>query len=219
MNYGRVEGPSSSRSRFQSTARFAAISAIRTAILSRSDRPQTSHTVNACQMVLFLETSESGGSTVEGNWSRQWTAYKSKQKSYRDAPREGITIAHFLNRRRPRTIGSLLRKGLRRSHSEHGGRQRATIPSACKYLDDFERWRRADSGQADVTLSVPDPNHINSFLNFRVADIQACYELWRVRTPSSLQSRFPSTARFRCYIRDPDGYIIEVGQSTDLTYG
>jgi hypothetical protein len=23
----------------------------------------------------------------------------------------------------------------------------------------------------------------------------------------------------RCYIRDPDGYIIEVGQSTDLTYG
>jgi hypothetical protein len=23
----------------------------------------------------------------------------------------------------------------------------------------------------------------------------------------------------RCYIRDPDGYIIEVGQSTDLKYG
>jgi hypothetical protein len=23
----------------------------------------------------------------------------------------------------------------------------------------------------------------------------------------------------RCYFRDPDGYIIEVGQSTDLTYG
>jgi hypothetical protein len=23
----------------------------------------------------------------------------------------------------------------------------------------------------------------------------------------------------RCYIRDPNGYIIEVGQSTDLTYG
>jgi hypothetical protein len=23
----------------------------------------------------------------------------------------------------------------------------------------------------------------------------------------------------RCYIRDPDGYIIEVGQSTELKYG
>ena len=23
----------------------------------------------------------------------------------------------------------------------------------------------------------------------------------------------------RCYIRDPDGYIIEIGQSTTLTYG
>jgi len=32
-----------------------------------------------------------------------------------------------------------------------------------------------------VTLSVPDPNHINSSMNFRVADVQACYELWRSR--------------------------------------
>jgi catechol 2,3-dioxygenase-like lactoylglutathione lyase family enzyme len=24
---------------------------------------------------------------------------------------------------------------------------------------------------------------------------------------------------WRCYIRDPDGYLIEVGQSTTLTYG
>jgi hypothetical protein len=32
-----------------------------------------------------------------------------------------------------------------------------------------------------ITLSVPDPNHINSFMNFRVADIQECYELWKSR--------------------------------------
>jgi hypothetical protein len=32
-----------------------------------------------------------------------------------------------------------------------------------------------------VTLSVPDPNHINSFMIFRVADIHACYELWKSR--------------------------------------
>ena len=47
MSYGRVEGPSSSRSRFPSTARFAATSAILTDISSRSDRAQTSHTVDA----------------------------------------------------------------------------------------------------------------------------------------------------------------------------
>jgi hypothetical protein len=32
-----------------------------------------------------------------------------------------------------------------------------------------------------VTLSVPDPNHINSLMNLRVADIQACYKLWKSR--------------------------------------
>jgi len=29
----------------------------------------------------------------------------------------------------------------------------------------------------------------------------------------------PKYGETRCYIRDPDGYIIEVGQSTNLTYG
>ena len=40
--------------------------------------------------------------------------------------------------------------------------------------------RPSDKPEA-VTLSVPDPNRINSFMNFRVADIQACYELWKGR--------------------------------------
>lgn len=47
MNYGKVEEPSSSRSRYPSTARFAATSAILTVTLSRSVKVQTSHTVNA----------------------------------------------------------------------------------------------------------------------------------------------------------------------------
>ena len=29
----------------------------------------------------------------------------------------------------------------------------------------------------------------------------------------------PKYGETRCYIRDPDGYIIEVGQSTELKYG
>ena len=70
-----------------------------------------------------------------------------------------------------------------------------------------------------VTLSVPDPNHINSFMNFRVADIQACYELWKSRGAEFITPPIPKYGEIRCYIRDPDGYIIEVGQSTTLTYG
>ena len=70
-----------------------------------------------------------------------------------------------------------------------------------------------------VTLSVPDPNHINSFMNIRVADIQACYELWKSRGAEFITEPIPKYGEIRCYIRDPDGYIIEVGQSTELKYG
>jgi hypothetical protein len=70
-----------------------------------------------------------------------------------------------------------------------------------------------------VTLSVPDPNRINSFMNIRVADIQACYELWKSRGAEFITEPIPKYGEIRCYIRDPDGYIIEVGQSTTLTYG
>src|ERR1700675_4213176 len=47
MNYGKVEERNSSPNRSPSTARRAATSAILADILSRSDRAQTSHTVNA----------------------------------------------------------------------------------------------------------------------------------------------------------------------------
>jgi catechol 2,3-dioxygenase-like lactoylglutathione lyase family enzyme len=56
-------------------------------------------------------------------------------------------------------------------------------------------------------------------MNFRVADIQACYELWKSRGAEFITEPIPKYGETRCYIRDPDGYIIEVGQSTDLTYG
>jgi hypothetical protein len=71
-----------------------------------------------------------------------------------------------------------------------------------------------------VTLSVPaDPDKISSFMNIRVAvaDIQACYGLWNSRGAEFLTEPIPKYGETRCYIRDPDGYIIEVGQSTELT--
>jgi hypothetical protein len=56
-------------------------------------------------------------------------------------------------------------------------------------------------------------------MNFRVADIHACYELWKSRGAEFITEPIPKYGETRCYIRDPDGYIIEVGQSTDVTYG
>jgi catechol 2,3-dioxygenase-like lactoylglutathione lyase family enzyme len=67
-----------------------------------------------------------------------------------------------------------------------------------------------------VTLETPpDPDRISSFLNIRVPDIQAVYEEWSARGAQFLTPPKQHKYETRCYIRDPDGYIIEVGQTTD----
>ena len=72
-----------------------------------------------------------------------------------------------------------------------------------------------------VTAAPPaDPDRLSIALNLRVADIRACYDLWRSRGAKFLTEPKVHESEIRCYIRDPDGYIIEVGQSKpDFTYG
>ena len=66
-----------------------------------------------------------------------------------------------------------------------------------------------------VTLETPpDPDRVSSFLNIRVADIQAVYDEWSARGAEFLTPPKQHETEIRCYIRDPDGYIIEVGQTT-----
>ena len=66
-----------------------------------------------------------------------------------------------------------------------------------------------------VTLRPPhNPNEVSSFLNIRVADIKASYEQWRARGAEFLTEPKEHVAEIRCYMCDPDGYIIEVGQTT-----
>lgn len=57
------------------------------------------------------------------------------------------------------------------------------------------------------------------FLNLRVADIQACYEEWKGKGAEFVTPPIDRGAEIRCYMRDPDGYLIEVGQSTGLLHG
>src|SRR3984957_20826575 len=142
-----------------------------------------------------------------------------EQKSYEMPPRDGMSVAQFL------TVADIERSA--RYYEKVFGASILTLGdgNAPAYLLLANIWMILNVGggptpdKPTVTLSVPDPNHINSFMNFRVADIQACYELWKSRGAEFITEPIPKYGEIRCYIRDPDGYIIEVGQSTDQVYG
>ena len=66
-----------------------------------------------------------------------------------------------------------------------------------------------------VTLTTPgDPAQASAFLNIRVADIAAAYAEWSARGAEFLTEPKTHSHEIRAYIRDPDGHLIEVGQST-----
>ncbi len=66
-----------------------------------------------------------------------------------------------------------------------------------------------------VTLSTPtDPNRTSAFMNVRVADIARTYAEWSARGAEFLTEPKDHGFEIRAYIRDPDGHLIEVGQST-----
>ena len=142
-----------------------------------------------------------------------------EQKSYEMPPREGISIAHFL------TVADIERSA--RYYEKVFGARILSLDdgNAPGYVQIANTWLILNVGggptpdKPSVTLSVPDPNHINSFMNMRVADIQACYELWTSRGAKFITEPMKKYGEIRCYIRDPDGYLIEVGQSTDVKYG
>ena len=72
----------------------------------------------------------------------------------------------------------------------------------------------------DVTLEPPsDPKHASGFLNIRVADIGAAYELWGSRGAQFLTPPIDRGGEIRCYMRDPDGHLIEVGQLVERPRG
>ena len=72
----------------------------------------------------------------------------------------------------------------------------------------------------DISVVDYQPGGTTSmFMNLRVADIQACYEEWKAKGAEFVTPPFDRGAEIRCYMRDPDGYLIEVGQSTGLLHG
>ena len=66
-----------------------------------------------------------------------------------------------------------------------------------------------------ILETPPDPNRVSSFLNIRVTDIEAVYAEWSAKGAEFLTPPKQHPYEKRCYIRDPDGHLIEVGQTTD----
>jgi catechol 2,3-dioxygenase-like lactoylglutathione lyase family enzyme len=72
----------------------------------------------------------------------------------------------------------------------------------------------------EVVLEAPrEPNRVSAFLNIRVADIQRCYEEWSSKGAEFLTEPKHHETEIRCYMRDPDGHLIEVGQTTSGASG
>jgi catechol 2,3-dioxygenase-like lactoylglutathione lyase family enzyme len=145
-----------------------------------------------------------------------------EQKIYRMPPQDGFSIAQFL------TVADIQRS-VQFYETVFGGRilSRGDSKGAPGYVQIANMWLIVNTGggptpdKPSVTLSVPaDPDSFSAFMNIRVADIQACYKLWRNRGAEFITEPIDKYGETRCYIRDPDGYIIEVGQSKpDFTYG
>jgi predicted enzyme related to lactoylglutathione lyase len=145
-----------------------------------------------------------------------------EHKSYKMPPPLGFSVAHFL------TVSDIERSA-RFYEAVFEGRilSRGDSSGAPAYIQIANTWLIVNVGgtptpdKPSVTLCVPsDPDSVSSFMNIRVADINHCYDLWRSRGAEFITAPKHKYGETRCYIRDPDGYIIEVGQGdSGVAYG
>src|SRR5580704_2932370 len=133
------------------------------------------------------------------------------------APSEGILITHFI------TVRSVARS--RAFYAEVLGGQVVLEENPC-IVKLANSWVLMSPGgpptpdKPDISVVNYEPgNTVSSFLNLRVADIQACYEQWSSRGAEFVTPPIDRLAEIRCYMRDPDGYMIEVGQATGVLQG
>jgi predicted enzyme related to lactoylglutathione lyase len=143
-----------------------------------------------------------------------------EQKSYGMPPHEGFTVTHFI------TVADIDRS-TDFYEKIFGGRilSRGDSKGASGHIQIANSWLIVNVGggptpdKPEVILETPpDLNRMSSFLNLRVADIQACYKEWGGKGAHFITEPLlnPDGWEWRCYMRDPDGYIIEVGQYTQL---
>jgi catechol 2,3-dioxygenase-like lactoylglutathione lyase family enzyme len=128
-------------------------------------------------------------------------------------PVEGIVVCHFI-------VSDDVERSARFYTEVLGGR--VVFSPKPINVELANSWIVINAGGAptddkpEVTLETPrDPDRVSSFLNIRVRDIEAVYAEWSARGAQFLTPPKQHQYEIRCYIRDPDGYLIEVGQTTD----
>jgi catechol 2,3-dioxygenase-like lactoylglutathione lyase family enzyme len=138
----------------------------------------------------------------------------SMERSDIPVPQKGFFVAHFLTVRDQAKSKEFYAGIL-------GGRiVRGENPC---YIKLENSWIILNSGggptpdKPDVWLAPPvDLKRVSSFLNLRLADIRA-YKDWSAKGAQFLTEPLDNHGlELRCYMRDPDGYLIEVGQSSQL---
>jgi catechol 2,3-dioxygenase-like lactoylglutathione lyase family enzyme len=135
-----------------------------------------------------------------------------------DAPiaREGFFVTHFLTVRDQEKSKDFYVRIL-------GGK--VIMPENPCFIKLVNSWIILNSGggptpdKPEIILEPPsDLNKVNSFLNLRVADIWTCYKLWSAKGAVFLTEPLDNRGwEWRCYMRDPDGYIIEVGEYMQMS--
>jgi catechol 2,3-dioxygenase-like lactoylglutathione lyase family enzyme len=130
------------------------------------------------------------------------------------APREGFVLTHYL------TASEVDRS--REFYAEVLGGQ-VVLERDPVMIKVANAWIIINEGggptpdKPGINLAPPsDSTTVSSFLNIRVADIEARYEEWSAKGAEFLTEPIDRGPEIRCYMRDPDGYLIEVGQSTRL---
>ena len=132
-------------------------------------------------------------------------------------PREGFLVTHFI------TVRSVARSCAFYSDVLGGQVVLEENPCMVKLSNSWVIMNPGGGPTPDKpNISVVDyepGSRVSSFLNIRVADIQECYEQWSAKEAEFVTPPIDRGAEIRCYMRDPDGYLIEVGQSTGLLEG
>ena len=131
------------------------------------------------------------------------------------APTEGFVITHYL------TVSDIQRS-LKFYESIFDGT--VLIDSGPGIIKVANTWIILNTGggptddKPEHFLEAPtlDSRTFDSFMNIRVADIQKCYKEWSEKGAVFLTEPKEHEFEIRCYIQDPDGYIIEVGQATRM---
>jgi catechol 2,3-dioxygenase-like lactoylglutathione lyase family enzyme len=130
------------------------------------------------------------------------------------APQEGIALTHFI-------VSKDVERSRRFYTEVLGGELVMEGEPSIVALANGWVINNVGGGPTDdkptVTLQTPsDPDRVSSFLNIRVADIAAIYADWSARGAEFLTPPKDHGREIRCYVRDPDGHLIEVGQATGL---